>query len=38
MAAAAGIHRRDQHEARRIGDAVVGAGDQNLAGLERLAE
>jgi hypothetical protein len=25
VAAAAGIHRRDQHEAGRIGDAVIGA-------------
>ena len=27
-AAAAGVHRRDQHEARRIGDAVIGARDE----------
>ena len=38
VSAAAGIHRRDQHEARRIGDAVVGARDRDLAGLERLAQ
>jgi hypothetical protein len=38
MAAAARIHRRDQHEARRIGDAVVGARNRNLAGFERLAQ
>ena len=37
-AAAAGIHRRDQHEARRIGDAVIGAGDRDLAAFERLAQ
>ena len=37
-AAAAGIHRGDQLEARREGDAVVGAGDHRLAALERLAE
>jgi hypothetical protein len=27
-----------QHEARRIGDAVVGARDRHLAGLQRLAQ
>ena len=37
-AAAAGIHRRDQHEARRIRDAMIGARDRDLAGLERLAQ
>ena len=36
--AAAGIYRRDQHEARRIGDAVIGARDGDFAGLERLAQ
>jgi hypothetical protein len=29
---------RDQHEARRIGDAVIGAGDRDLAVLEQLAQ
>ncbi len=38
MAAAAGIHGRHQHEARRIGDPVIGARDRDLAGLERLAQ
>ena len=38
MAAAAGVHRRDQHEARRIGDAMVGARYRDLAVLERLAQ
>ena len=38
MAAAARIHRRDQHEARRIGDAMIGARDRDFAGLERLAQ
>ena len=38
VAAAARVHRRDQHEARRIGDAVVGARDRDLAGFERLAQ
>ena len=37
-AAAAGIHRRHQHEARRIGDAVIGARDRHLAALQRLAQ
>ncbi len=37
-AAAARVHRRHQHEARRIGDAVVGARDRDLAGLQRLAQ
>src|ERR1700716_134571 len=36
-AAASGIHGGDQHEARRIGDAMIGARDRDLAGLERLA-
>jgi hypothetical protein len=38
MPAAARIHRRDQHEARRVGDPMVGARNRNLAGLERLAQ
>ena len=37
-AAAAGVHRRDQLEARRIDDAVVGARDRDFAGLDRLAQ
>ena len=37
-AAAAGVHGGDQHEARRIGDAMVGARDRDFAGLERLAQ
>jgi hypothetical protein len=37
-AAAARVHRRDQLEARRIGDAVIGAGDDAFAGFERLAQ
>ena len=37
-AAAARVHRRDQLDARRIGDAVVGARDHAFAGLERLAQ
>ena len=37
-AAAARIHRRDQHEARRIGDAVIGARDRDFAGFQRLAQ
>jgi hypothetical protein len=36
--AAARVHRRNQHEARRIGHAVIGARDRNLAGLQRLAQ
>ncbi len=38
MAAAAGIHRRDKLKARGIDDAVIGAGDGDFAGLERLAQ
>jgi hypothetical protein len=38
FAAAAGIHRRDQHEAGRIGEPVIGAGDRDLAGLKRLTQ
>ncbi len=37
-AASAWVHRRDQHEARRIGDAVIGAGDGDIAGLQRLTQ
>jgi len=36
--AAARIHRRDQHEARRVGHAMVGARNRNLTSLERLAQ
>jgi GTP cyclohydrolase IA len=38
FAATARIHGRDQHEARWIGDAMVGARDRNFAGFERLAQ
>ena len=38
MAAAARVHGGDELDARRIGDAVIGAGDDGLAGLERLPE
>ena len=38
LAAAARIHRRNQHEAGRIGDAVIGAGDRDLAGFKGLAQ
>jgi hypothetical protein len=38
MSAAAWIHCRHQHEARRIGDPVVGARDRDFAGLQRLAQ
>ena len=37
-AALAGVHRRDQLEPRRVGDAMIGARDHDLAGLERLAQ
>lgn len=37
-AAAARVHRGDELKARRIGDAVVGAGDRDLAGFDRLPE
>ncbi len=37
-AAAARIHRRHQHEARRISDAVIGPRNRHLAGLQRLAQ
>jgi hypothetical protein len=30
VTAAAGIHCRHQHEARRVGDAMIGAGDRDL--------
>ncbi len=36
--AAARIHRRHQHETRRIGDAVIDARDRDLAGFQRLAQ
>jgi hypothetical protein len=38
MAAAARIHRGHQHEARRVSDAMIGARDQDFAGLERLPQ
>jgi hypothetical protein len=38
VTAAAGVHRRNQHETCRISDAVVGAGDRDLAVLKRLAQ
>ena len=38
IAAAARVHRRDQLEARGVGDMVVGARDGNAADLERLAQ
>ena len=38
MPAAARIHGGDQLDARGIGDAVIGARDDRLAGLERLAQ
>jgi len=38
FAAAARVHRRDQHETRWIGDAVIGARDRHLAAFERLAQ
>ena len=36
--AAARVHGGDQHEARGIGHAMVGARDRDLAALERLAQ
>ena len=38
LAAAAGIHRRDELEARGIDDAVIGARDRDFADLDRLAQ
>ena len=38
LPAAARVHRADQHEARRIGDAIVRPHDRDLAGLQRLAQ
>ena len=38
VAAAAGVHGRHQLDARGVGDAVVGPGDDGLAGLQRLAQ
>jgi hypothetical protein len=38
LAAAAWVHRRHQHEARRIGDAVIGARNRYLAAFQRLAQ
>jgi hypothetical protein len=37
LAAAARVHRRDELEPGRVGDAVVGARDHHLAALDRLA-
>ena len=37
-AAAAWVHRGDELNARRVGDAVIGARDHRLAGLQRLAQ
>ena len=38
MAAAAGIHRGDELEARGIAHMRVGAGDRDASGLDRLAQ
>lgn len=38
VAAAARVHRRDQHEARRVSDAVIGARHRDLAVLQGLAQ
>ncbi len=38
VTATAGIYGRDQHETRRVSDAVIGAGDRDLAILQRLAQ
>ena len=38
MAAAAGIHRRHQLEARRIDAAMIGPGNRDLARFQRLAQ
>jgi hypothetical protein len=38
VAAAARIHRRDQHETRGIGHAVICPGDRDLAVFQRLPE
>lgn len=38
VAASAWIHRCDQHEPRGIGHAMVGAGDGDLAVLQRLSQ
>jgi hypothetical protein len=38
MAAAAGIHRRDELKARRIKNPMIGARDRDFAGLKRLAQ
>ena len=38
LAAAARVHRRDQLEARRVGDPVVGPGDHHRPGFHRLAQ
>ena len=38
IAAATWIHRRDQHEAGRVGDAMIGARHRDLAVLQRLAQ
>ena len=36
--AAARVHGGDQHETGRVGDAPIGAGDRDFAGLQRLAK
>src|SRR5687768_6072038 len=38
FAAAAWIHGGDQLKTRRIGDVMVGSGDDRLAGLKRLTQ
>ncbi len=38
MTAAAGIRRRHQQEATGVADMGVGAGDDDLAGFDRLAQ
>jgi hypothetical protein len=37
FAATARIHRRHQHEAGRISDAVIGTGDRDFSAFKRLA-
>jgi len=37
-AAAVTVHRGDQHETRRIGDAVIDARDGDIADFQRLAQ
>ena len=38
MTASARVHRRDQLEPGRVGDVPLGAGDADVAGLQRLAK